>query len=172
MLKKEMEKSEYNKFYGRYIDAVPENTSLITGYSESNTAIIDFFTAISEEKFVHRYLPEKWSIKEILQHIVDTERIFALRFLRIARNDKTPLPGYDQDDYIEPSDADKKTKAELIEEFVITRAFSTNIVKSINKENLKNIGTVSNSKISARACAFLIIGHANWHMNIIKERYL
>jgi len=172
MLKKEIEKTEYNDFYGKYIDCVPENTALISGYIEDKKQIIAFFEAISEEKFEYRYQPEKWNIKEALQHIIDNERIFTHRLLRIARNDKTALPGYDQDVFITPSGADKKTKSQLIEEFIITRDFSFNIIKSLDEKNLKNIGTVSESLISARACAFLNIGHATWHINTIKERYL
>ena len=172
MLRKEVQKSEYNDFYGRYIEKVPENYELLSSYVEDKKRVLDFFNSISEEKLEYRYQPEKWSIKEVLQHMIDNERIFAIRLLRIARNDKTSLPGFDENIFIEPSKANQKSKQALLEEFTITRDFSLNIIKSIDGSYLKNIGTVSDSSISVRACAFLIIGHGMWHMNTIKERYL
>ena len=172
MLRKEVQPSEYNDFYGRYVEKVPENTELISGYEEDRENVLSFFKAIPEEQFTYRYQPEKWSIKEVLQHMIDNERIFIIRLLRIARNDKTSLPGFDENIFIAPSEAHQKTKDSLLNEFTITRDFSISIIKSIGDHYLKNLGTVSNSVISVRACAFLIIGHGIWHMNTIKERYL
>ena len=94
------------------------------------------------------------------------------RFLRIARKDKSPLTGFDQDVFIKPSQADTKTLEELLHEFTVTRLYSQNLIQSISTENLLNMGTASNSPVSARACAFILLGHSIWHMNIIKERYL
>ena len=172
MLRKELNTPEYNEFYGRYINKVDDELELISGYIEDKKYIIDFFSEIPEDKFEYRYQPKKWSIKEVLQHIIDNERIFTIRLLRIARNDKTSLPGYDQDQLLEDSGAHQKTKQQLIDEFVLTRDFTLSIIKSISDNNFKHIGTVSESKISARACAFLTIGHGAWHMNVIKEKYL
>ena len=94
------------------------------------------------------------------------------RLLRIARKDKTALAGYEQDDYVLPSEANNKSIEELIHEFTITRLYSINLISSISDENLNNLGTASNSHVSARACAFILLGHTVWHINIIKERYL
>ncbi|TVZ55569.1 DinB family protein [Lutibacter sp. Hel_I_33_5] len=172
MIKKELNTSEYNKYYSRYINRVEENTELISGYEADKKMVIDFFNSIPKEKHEFRYQPEKWTIKEILQHIVDTERVFMYRFLCIARNDKTAFPGYEQDDYIAPSEANKKSMEALIHEFTVTRLSSLNLIKSISEENLKNMGTASNSPMSARACAVLLLGHSIWHIDVIKERYL
>lgn len=172
MIKKDIKPTEYNEYYKRYIDKVSNDTNLINGLDADKKMVIDFFSSIPEEKLEYRYLPEKWTIKELLQHIIDTERIFMYRLLCISRNDKTALPGYEQDDYVAPSEANKKTLAALIHEFTITRLYTINLINSISDENLMNLGTASDTPMSARACAFLLLGHSIWHIEIIKERYL
>ncbi|MFD0994035.1 DinB family protein [Tenacibaculum geojense] len=172
MLKSSLQETEYNGYFANYIYLVDDNTELINGLTLNKDEIIAFYKAIPEQKHDYKYESNKWSIKEVLQHIIDTERIFMYRFLRIARNDMAPLVGFDQNIYILPSEASKKSMNSLLEEFKVTREYSINLVSSISEENLKNIGIASDQKISARACAFLIIGHSKWHNNIIKERYL
>ncbi|SDS16918.1 DinB superfamily protein [Polaribacter sp. KT25b] len=172
MNKKDLQPKEYHEYYARYIDKVDENIELNIGFEVDKKMVVDFFNTIPKEKQEFRYQPEKWTIKEVLQHIIDTERVFIYRLFCIARNDKTAFPGYEQDDYIAPSEANKKSMEDLIEEFSITRLSSLNLIKSISKENLKNLGTASDSTISARACAFILLGHSVWHIEIIKERYL
>lgn len=172
MNKKDLQSKEYNEYYARYIDKVSNQTVLISGFEDDKKMVIDFFSSIPKDKLEYRYQPEKWTIKELLQHIIDTERIFMYRFLRIARKDTTALAGYDQDFYVEPSEANNKSLEELIQEFAVTRSYSINLINSISNENLMNIGTASNTTISARACAFILLGHSIWHIEIIKERYL
>ena len=172
MIKADLKSNEYNPYYEAYISQVSNETSLIGGLEADKKMVIDFFSSIPEEKLEYRYQPEKWTIKELFQHIIDTERIFMYRLLRIARNDKTALPGYEQDDYVVPSEANNKSIEKLIEEFTVTRLYSINLINSISDENLKNIGTASGSPASARACGFILLGHSVWHIDIIKERYL
>lgn len=172
MTKKELTSAEYNEYFANYLNLVKDETELISGYKNDEEYVINFFSSIPKEKLTYRYADGKWSIKEVLQHLIDTERIFMYRFFRIARNDKSPLMGFEQDDYINPSEADNKTLDELIEEFKISRQFSINLIKSIPKKHLSNIGIASNNNVSARACAFILLGHSIWHINIIKERYL
>lgn len=172
MLKQDLKITEYNEYFSRYINKVANNTSISKGFEEDKNMVINFFSSIPKGKLEYRYQPEKWSIKEVLQHIIDTERIFMYRFLRIARNDKTALAGFDQNIYISPSQANSKSLEELIHEFTTTRLYSINLINSISENNLQNIGTASESQISARACAFILLGHSIWHIEIIKERYL
>lgn len=172
MIKKDLQPTEYNAYYARYINKISDNTDLNTGLEDDKKKVIDFFLSIPEEKLEYRYQPEKWTIKELLLHIVDTERIFMYRLLRIARKDTTALAGFDQDIYVEPSQANSKSLEELIQEFTVTRLYTINLIKSISDENLMNLGTASDSTISARACAFILLGHSIWHIEIIKERYL
>lgn len=172
MLKQELNSNEYNSYFGRYIAKISDETALISGLENDKEMVINFFSSIPKEKLEYRYQPKKWTIKEVLQHIIDTERIFMYRLLRIARKDETPLAGFDQDVYIEPSEANSKSLEELLSEFSVTRQYSMNLIKSIPVNNLLNLGTVSESTISARACAFILLGHSIWHIDIIKERYL
>jgi len=172
MIKQDLKPTEYNEYYESYIAKIPNETRLISGLELDESMVINFFSSIPKDKLEYRYLPEKWSPKEILQHLIDTERIFMYRLLRIARKDTTELAGFDQDIYINPSKASSKSLESLIQEFTVTRMYSINLIRSISDENLLNIGSASNSKVSARACAFILLGHSIWHIDIIKERYL
>ena len=172
MAKQDLKSTEYNEYYKRYIDKISNSTELKSGFEEDKKMVIDFFSSIPKIKQEYRYQPEKWSIKEVLQHIIDTERIFIYRFFRIARKDTASLTGFDQDIYIEPSGANEKSIEDLIHEFSVTRLNSLNIINSISDENLLNMGIASDSPISARACAYILLGHSIWHIEVIKERYL
>lgn len=172
MIKQDLKDTEYNDYFSRYINKVSGNTELISGLEEDKSMVIEFFSSISNDKLNYRYQPGKWTIKEILQHIIDTERIFMYRFLRISRKDTVALAGYDQDIYIEPSGANNKSIEDLLHEFTVTRLYSINLINSISEQDLSNMGTASDSPVSARACAIILLGHSIWHIEVIKERYL
>lgn len=172
MIKQDLKQTEYNEYFSRYINKVADTTCLTKGFEEDKNMVINFFSSIPENKLEYRYQPNKWSIKEVLQHIIDTERIFMYRFLRIARNDTTALAGFDQDIYITPSQANSKSLEELLHEFTVTRLYSINLINSISEDDMQNTGTASDTKISARACVFTLLGHSIWHIEIINERYL
>ena len=164
--------SEYHDFYSRYINILPENLDLIKGFISGKEHMISFLESIPNEKLNYQYLPEKWTVKEVIQHIIDTERILIHRCFRIAREDKTPLSGFDENQYIKPSGAHQKSIQNLIEEYVTNRNHSIVFLKSLSKEHLNFIGTASNHPISAKAVAFITLGHEKWHAHILKERYL
>lgn len=172
MKRTELTREENNEYYDNYIHQIPEDLSLKDAYQQSISELVEFFSAIPEEKGTYRYAEGKWSIKEVFQHLIDSERIFAYRMFRIGRGDKAALAGFNQDDYIEPSGADAKTMIALIEEFKILRKSTISILNSLGNEDLKHLGTASGMGISARALAFIILGHERWHMKIIRERYL
>ncbi|WP_271405019.1 DinB family protein [Tenacibaculum soleae] len=172
MKKQELQPNEFDSYYLNYLNLVSAETGLISGFEEDKKMVVDFFSSLPENKLEFRYQPKKWTVKEVLQHIIDTERIFMYRFLRIARKDTTALAGFDQDIYVDPSAANDKSINDLIKEFTIGRMYSINLINSITNENLKNLGTASDCPVSARACAFILLGHSVWHINIIKERYL
>tara|TARA_R110002033_G_scaffold148808_2_gene185912 strand:- start:32 stop:550 length:519 start_codon:yes stop_codon:yes gene_type:complete len=163
---------EYNPFYSTYINMVPIELDLIDGFQAGFKNVQDFFKSIPKDKLEYKYADGKWTIKEVFQHIIDTERIFMYRCLRVARQDKTPLAGFEQNDYIVPSRANSKTIESLLEEYQITRKNSIVLLKSFSNEDLKCIGTASGNVMSARSAAFSTIGHEIWHINVIKERYL
>jgi uncharacterized damage-inducible protein DinB len=172
MIIKDLKETEFDSYYGRYINKLPDNVKLRKGFEIGMNTVIQFFESIPKDKLDYRYASEKWNIKEILQHLIDTERIFMYRCFRIARNDKTSLAGFDQNIYIEPSNASNKTIEVLIDEFKSVRQSSITLLDSLSDENLKLIGFSNSAAMSARAAAFTIIGHDIWHMDVIKEKYL
>ena len=136
MIKQELQPTEYNEYYANYIGLLNDNTELIDGYYKGKKMMEDLINSIPEDKLNYRYQPEKWSVSEVFQHLIDTERIFMYRCFRIARNDKTELAGFDQDDYIIPSEANLKTKEQLLEEFTSNRNYSISLLKSLSEKNL------------------------------------
>ena len=172
MKTKDLNPAEFNPYYATYINQVPEDQSLIEGFQKGKEAVVQFFKSIPQEKLGYRYSEDKWSIKEILQHIVDTERIFMYRCLRLGRNDATPLAGFDQNVYVEPSMADDKDLDTILNEYTTTRDSFVALVEGLSDENLAFIGTASGGAMSAKATAFIILGHEIHHMRVIKERYL
>lgn len=164
--------TEYNPFYSRYIQKVPQDLTLIEGYMNGEKSMLKFFKNIPNKKHNYQYEPGKWSVKEVVQHIIDTERIFMYRCLRMARHDKTPLAGFEQDDYIKPSMANQKSMEDLIDEYKAVRHQSIVFLKSLNDNDLKFVGTSDGNQMSARAAACIVLGHEIWHREILMERYL
>ncbi len=159
------------EWYHRYIDAVKEDE--LSAALKNQTALFNrFFEAIPVEKREFRYAAGKWSVKEIIQHIIDAERVFAYRALRFARKDATPLPGFDENTYAENAKTDNRDWKELIEELNSVRRSSECMFNSFDEEQLNETGVASGNPISVLAIGFIIAGHANHHINIIKERYL
>ena len=164
--------TEYNQYYATYLSMVADDIALIEGHIQNKNNLLHFFKSIPKEKHNYAYAEGKWTIKEVLQHIIDTERVFMYRCLCIARQDKTAFPGFDQDAYISPSEANLKTMDALLEELESTKNNSIALIKSISESNFANIGTASGGNLSARAAAFIILGHDLWHTKVLKERYL
>lgn len=167
-----LQTAEYHPFYLGYINKVTKEVGLLDGYKLGKTQVLDFFKSIPADKLEYRYAIDKWSIKDVFQHIIDNERIFTYRCFRISRQDKTPLAGYDQNTYVEPADASSKTIEDLLEEYETVRQSSIVLLKRLSDDNLKFLGAVSGGDMSARAAAFVTLGHEIHHINIIKERYL
>ncbi|MEQ8362013.1 MAG: DinB family protein [Cyclobacteriaceae bacterium] len=168
----DLTQEEYDPYYSRYINVVPVASELRLQFEVGMLEVIQFFKFAPEDKLDYRYAQGKWTIKEILQHLIDTERIFMYRIFRIARNDKTALASFDQNIYNLPSKASSKSLSLLIDEYHITRKASISLLSSLSDEDLGHIGVSSMVPMSARAAAFTIVGHEIWHMNIIKEKYL
>jgi hypothetical protein len=131
-----------------------------------------FLLAFSEDDANFRYEPGKWSLKEILGHVIDTERIFAYRALRIARNDQTPIEGFEQDDYIRHAPFLHCRFADLIEEFGLVRIANLAMFRSLDEEAWTRGGTASGNNVTVRALAYIIAGHVLHHRNVIEQKYL
>jgi len=163
--------NEYSKFNATYIQAL-ENVELFEELEISLHDFIKFVQNIPLDKFDYSYAEGKWTIKEIIQHIIDTERIFAYRALRISRNDKTPLPGFEENEYAVNTDAKKRSIQDLLTEFSAVRHSNLLMFKSFSDEQLRRIGTASNHEISVRAIGFILLGHVKHHKRVFEERYL
>lgn len=162
---------EYNEFYATYINKV-EGDNIIKALREQLSSFTAFMSGISEETSEYAYASGKWSIKELLNHINDTERIFAYRALCIARGDKTPLPGMDQDTYQSASPTKTRTFSSLLEEFVAIRTATLFLFEDMPESDSLQVGTASGFPVSVRALAAMIYGHCAHHTDVIKQRYL
>lgn len=162
---------EYAPYYGKYIDLVPEEDILDLLERQLHETMA-LFWSIPEAKASSRYAPGKWSIKEVCGHIIDTERIFAYRALRIGRGDATPLPGFEQDGYVESSGSDQREWRDLIAEFEDVRRATLSLLRSLDDEAWKRRGTASQNTVSVRALAYMIAGHELHHREIVRSRYL
>ncbi len=170
-MKKRPQAHEYGAYYHTYISKV-ENDDVLHALQEGQRFTLDFFKNLPLEKWDFRYAPGKWSVKELLQHVIDGERIFAYRALRIARNDKTPLPGFNENEYADASHADQRTPSSLLAEYEAVRAATLHLFQHFTEEDLGRIGTASNFPASPLAIGFIIAGHEKHHIGVIKERYL
>nr|WP_321412933.1 DinB family protein [uncultured Allomuricauda sp.] len=171
MVLSELPSSEYNPFYQTYIMALG-NVDLHEELKNGKDKLVSVFEEIPEEKLNYAYAEDKWSLAEALVHMLDTERIFQYRALCFARNDKTPLPGFDQDTYVPFSKAGNRSKQSLVTEYKTVRDATISLFSSFDDESLRRIGLSSGSKMSVRALGFIICGHQAHHLRIIKERYL
>lgn len=163
--------TEYASYYSSYIQAL-ENVELIEELEISVHEFIRFVQNIPMDKFDYRYAEGKWTIKDIIQHLIDAERVFSYRAMRISRNDKTPLPGFEENDYVENTNANDRSIQDLLTEMAVVRQSTVSLYKSFTQEQLQRIGTASGKEVSVRAIGFIIIGHQKHHQKIFQERYL
>ena len=148
------------------------NDDLKTLFTKQIAEAKKLFQSIGEEKSMHRYAEGKWTLREVLQHLIDAERVFAYRALAFARQDKTILPSFDENDYANSSNANARSWSELADEFVTLRQSTEYMYNSFSVEGLETIGKASNYTIGVNTLGFVIVGHVNHHFTIIKERYL
>ncbi|MEM9894746.1 MAG: DinB family protein [Bacteroidota bacterium] len=167
-----LDSAEFDPYYGRYIGLLDCKLDLREGFTTGLETTTTFFKSIPDDRLDFRYEEGKWTIKEVLQHLIDTERIFIYRCFRIARRDITALAAFDQNIYTLPSGAGQKTFDQLLGEYTVGRRNSISILNSLSDDDLSYVGNANGAAMSARAAAFTIIGHDIWHMDIIKERYL
>ena len=163
--------SEFAPYAAQYVSLVA-GTDILHTLDRQADEVKRAFTGVSDEKAAYRPSPDKWSIKEILGHITDTERIFAYRALRIARNDKTPLEGFDQDDYVRAARFDDKQLSELVDDFIVTRTATLSLMRSFAPETWVRRGVANGAGVSVRALAYMAAGHVAHHLNIVNKRYL
>jgi uncharacterized damage-inducible protein DinB len=164
------EASEYADYYANYIAKVP-GSDVLSVLESQRLQMLQLFAGRSERDGSFRYAPGKWTVKEVLGHIVDTERIFTYRALRFARADQTPLPGFEQEDYVRSGAFGARTLADLAEEFGAVRSASIGLFRSFKEDVWVRRGKADGKEVSVRALAFIIAGHQVHHRIILEERY-
>ncbi len=162
--------TDYFEYFSRYINHVPEN-ELMDAFENQQPVIIDFLDSISEEKSLYAYAPGKWTIKEVLQHLIDAERVFTYRAMCIARKEKISLPSFDENNYAANSNANVRSWKSLLEECLHVRRGTTDLFKSFSIEMLDERGSASDKPITVLSLGFILIGHFYHHIMVIKERY-
>jgi uncharacterized damage-inducible protein DinB len=156
----------------KYIGLLPDDGFVLKHLVDNRQATEQFILSLPAEKLIYRYATGKWTIKEILVHIVDDERIYSYRALRFARNDKTELPGFEQNDYARYSGANERDTRDILEEYANVRAATISLFVGFDSAALLRAGVADGNVMSVRAAAYHIAGHEMRHINIIKERYL
>lgn len=164
------ETTEFAPYYNTYISLIGDDVLPVLTQQPSDLNAM--FSDLPEEKGTYAYAEGKWTIKEVLSHLIDGERMFAYRVLRISRGDKTPIEGFEQDGYIENSNANNRSFAELLEEFDLQRRSNLLLIQNLSDEGSRRMGTASENPISVRALAYIMAGHVEHHMSILRRRYL
>ena len=165
------ETTEFAPYYNTYISLVADD-EIISVLDQQPGQLDQIISGLPEEKGAFAYAEGKWTIKELLSHLIDGERMFAYRVLRISRGDETPIEGFEQDGYIENSNANNRSFAELLEEFGLLRKANLLLLKNLSDEASRRMGTASEKVVSVRALVYIMAGHIKHHFNILNQRYL
>jgi DinB family protein len=165
------ETSEYAPYYSRYISLV-KGDDILAALREQLPQTKALLSSISDQQGNFRYAPEKWSIKQVLGHLIDSERIFAYRALRIARADQIPMEGFEQDDYVRSGGFENRTISDLLEEYAVVRSASLALFQNLDPAAWSRRGVANNNEITLRAAAYIIAGHELHHRQILNDKYL
>ena len=165
------EPTEYASYYEKYVSKVPD-ADLIETLERQGAETLALLRALPEERGGHRYEPGKWSVKQVVGHMSDGERLFSYRALAIARGDRAPLPGMEQEEWMAGVDFDARTLADLLDEFEAVRASTLHLLRHLSPEAWARRGIASDNEVTVRALAYIIAGHEAHHVGVLKERYL
>ncbi|WP_109300483.1 DinB family protein [Aquimarina sp. AU474] len=164
-------KNEYPEYAEMYMNYVKKDGSLIEQLNTTLTTTIEFIKSLTQKELDIRYATNKWSVKEVLVHVIDDERIYAYRALTFARNDQTQLPGFEEEHYIKHADIAARPVTSIIEEYRAVRLATIALFNGLSNEALSRIGTANHNKTSVRALGYHILGHELHHISVIKEKY-
>jgi hypothetical protein len=162
---------DYPEYFGKYINQVPED-DLQQAFKNQLSIIQEFLRSVDEERSDFAYAPGKWTLKELLQHTIDTERIFNYRALCIARKETVSLPSFDENIYAQNSDANARTWKSLSAEFLNVRRSTEDLFESFSETMLQQKGLANDKSISVISIGFITIGHVYHHIAVVKEKYL
>jgi hypothetical protein len=158
-------------YYDRYIALVP-GTDVLAALDEQRRQMLLLLSGRTEQDGDLRYAPDKWNLREVLGHLNDTERIMTYRALRISRGDKTPIEGYEQDDYVRTSPLGRRPLADLIEDYIAVRRATISLFRNLDEEAWSRRGTANKNEVTVRALAYIIAGHELHHRQMIEQKYL
>ncbi len=161
---------EYAPDFAEYITLVPGD-DILTQLDRQLETTLSFFKNITEERSVYRYAPEKWSIREVLGHLIDAERIMACRALRFARGDRTPVPGFEPDDYVKLASSNDRFLQDLTAEFELVRKANARMFRSLSAAAWHRKGVANENEVSVRALAYIIAAHELHHLDVLGTRY-
>jgi|SRR5579862_649794 len=164
--------SEYPAYASMYIDLLPQNVEILEHLESSVKSNSKFLSAIPKDRLTHRYAEGKWTIKEVIGHLIDDERIYVYRALRFARNDSTELRGFDQDPYAAHSNANNRELKDLLAEYAAVRQSTLAFFNSLDDSAMTRGGVANGNRSTVRSYPFHIAGHELHHINLIKHRYL
>ena len=162
---------EYAPFYAGYVASVPDG-DLLAVLEQQREETIELLGAVPEEKSLHRYAPGKWTIREVLGHVIDAERVFTYRALTFARGDAGPLPSFDENAWATTSKAGSRSMQQLLAEYRTVRAATLALFRSFSETEFARSGVASKNPVTVRALAYIVAGHERHHLKILRERYL
>ena len=165
------ESNEYAAYYEKYVSLVAD-ADVVGRLERQGAETLALLRGLPEERGPHRYAPGKWSLRQLVGHIVDTERIFTYRALAIARGERQPLPGMDQEEYMAGADFEARTLASLADEFEAVRGATLHLFRHLSPEAWARRGTASDNEVTVRALAYITAGHEAHHVGVLRERYL
>ena len=163
--------NEYSPHHSEYVRQVPDGDVLAT-LERQGKETVALLRSLGEEKSLHRYAAGKWSIRGVVGHVIDAERVFTYRALTFARGDQNPLPGFEENEWAATSNADARTLAALIDEFVAVRAATVTLFRGFGEAEFARQGTASGHRVTPRGLLYVVAGHERHHVRILHERYL
>jgi uncharacterized damage-inducible protein DinB len=163
---------EYAPFYGDYVERASQREDIYAALSDQIAELRSALGSLTEAQARFKPGPQEWSIKEVAGHVNDVERVFSYRLLRVSRNDATPLPGFEQDDYVRAAGFDNYALQDLIQEFEYLRRANLLAINNMSEESTRRRGTTNGMTVSARALIYMIVGHVDHHMASLQEKYL
>ena len=163
---------EYAPFYADYIQRAEQRADIHAALSDQIEEMLDALDSLTDAQARFKPGPEEWSIKEVIGHLNDVERVFSYRLLRISRGDQTPLPGFEQNDFVRAAGFDEVPLTDLVNEFEFLRRANTLAIRQMSDESLDCHGTASGMTVSARALIYMMVGHVDHHLESLREKYL
>ncbi len=162
---------EFASFYARYIDYLPRDSDVLGTLTSQLDSLSKVLALAGEGRASYRYAEGKWTVREVVGHLADSERVFAYRLMRIARGDATPLPGFDENDYVRAAAFDRRPLADVVGEWSAVRRATIAMVSGIEQGAWERRGTANDAAISARALLYIIVGHTEHHLGVLRTRY-